>query len=132
MLWTDASELVTVGAVSGHGGAQLALGALEAAGIEALMQGENANSLYPGAFGCRVLVAKADEEAAKELLASDGSAEAAAGEAAGEDWGSVSRAKAVVCLSGGMDSTVCASLAARDYEAMGCTSAMGSGRRHGS
>ncbi len=27
------------------------------------------------------------------------------------------RAKAVVCLSGGMDSTVCAALAARDYEA---------------
>ena len=30
---------------------------------------------------------------------------------------SSSRAKAVVCLSGGMDSTVCATLAARDYEA---------------
>ena len=27
------------------------------------------------------------------------------------------REKAVVCLSGGMDSTVCATLAARDYEA---------------
>ncbi len=31
----------------------------------------------------------------------------------------MSRPKAVVCLSGGMDSTVCAMLAARDYEAYG-------------
>jgi len=30
-----------------------------------------------------------------------------------------SRPRAVVCLSGGMDSTVCATLAARDYEAYG-------------
>jgi 7-cyano-7-deazaguanine synthase len=31
----------------------------------------------------------------------------------------MSRPKAVVCLSGGMDSTVCAALAARDFEAYG-------------
>ena len=31
----------------------------------------------------------------------------------------MSRAKAVVCLSGGMDSTVCATLAARDYDSYG-------------
>lgn len=31
----------------------------------------------------------------------------------------MSRAKAVVCLSGGMDSAVCAALAARDYESYG-------------
>lgn len=32
------------------------------------------------------------------------------------DTGGAERAKAVVCLSGGMDSTVCAALAARDYD----------------
>jgi 7-cyano-7-deazaguanine synthase len=31
----------------------------------------------------------------------------------------MNRARAVVCLSGGMDSTVCAALAARDFEAYG-------------
>ena len=31
----------------------------------------------------------------------------------------MSRARAVVCLSGGMDSTVCATLAARDYDSYG-------------
>jgi 7-cyano-7-deazaguanine synthase len=31
----------------------------------------------------------------------------------------VSRPKAIVCLSGGMDSTVCATLAARDYDSFG-------------
>jgi 7-cyano-7-deazaguanine synthase len=31
----------------------------------------------------------------------------------------VSRSRAVVCLSGGMDSTVCATLAARDYDSFG-------------
>lgn len=31
----------------------------------------------------------------------------------------MSRGRAVVCLSGGMDSTVCATLAARDYESFG-------------
>ena len=31
----------------------------------------------------------------------------------------MSRPKAVVCLSGGMDSTVCATLAARDYDSFG-------------
>jgi 7-cyano-7-deazaguanine synthase len=32
---------------------------------------------------------------------------------------SIARPRAVVCLSGGMDSTVCAALAARDYDAYG-------------
>ena len=31
----------------------------------------------------------------------------------------MSRSRAVVCLSGGMDSTVCATLAARDYDSYG-------------
>ena len=31
----------------------------------------------------------------------------------------MSRARAVVCLSGGMDSTICATLAARDYDSFG-------------
>ena len=34
-------------------------------------------------------------------------------------WAETSKPRAVVCLSGGMDSTVCAALAARDYEAYG-------------
>ena len=52
--------------------AQMAKGLLESAGIECFLQGENANSLLAVAFRARLLVHKKDEEAARELLGSDG------------------------------------------------------------
>ena len=48
--------------------AQFAKGMLESAGIECLMQGENANDLFPGALRVRLQVRAADEEAARALL----------------------------------------------------------------
>jgi hypothetical protein len=42
---------------------------LEAAGIETLLQGENANALYPGALRVKLQVREADEAAARALLA---------------------------------------------------------------
>ncbi len=48
--------------------AQFARGMLEAAGVECLMQGENANALYPGALRVRLQVKLEDEPAARALL----------------------------------------------------------------
>jgi hypothetical protein len=48
--------------------AQMAKGMLEAAGIECLLQGENANALYPGALRVKLQVRAADESAAHALL----------------------------------------------------------------
>jgi hypothetical protein len=64
----DESEMVTVGRFLDPTEAQMACGALEAAGIRTFLQGENANTLLPGAFRARVLVSAADEAAALELL----------------------------------------------------------------
>jgi hypothetical protein len=48
--------------------AQMAKGMLEAAGIPAFLQGEEANDLFPGALGVRLGVPAVDEQAALALL----------------------------------------------------------------
>jgi hypothetical protein len=67
----DSEKFVTVGKFLEPTKAQMAKGALEAAGIESFLQGENANSLLAFAFRARLLVHKKDEEAAREVLGSD-------------------------------------------------------------
>ena len=61
-------ELVSVAGFRDPSEAQMAKGMLEAAGVECLMQGENANALYPGALRVRLQVRAADEAAARALL----------------------------------------------------------------
>ena len=68
---TDPEQFVTVGKFLEPARAQMAKGALEAAGIESFLQGENANSLLAFAFRARLLVHKKDEEAAREVLGTD-------------------------------------------------------------
>ena len=68
----DPDKFVGVGKFLEPTNAQMAKGMLEAAGIECFLQGENANSLLALAFRARLLVHKQDEEAARELLGSDG------------------------------------------------------------
>ena len=48
--------------------AQIAKGALESAGIECFLQGENANALLAFAFRARLMVSAKDEAAAREVL----------------------------------------------------------------
>ena len=62
-------QLVSVAGFRDPAEAHLAQGMLEAAGIETLLQGENANALYPGALRVRLQVREADEAAARALLA---------------------------------------------------------------
>ncbi len=62
-------ELVGVAGFRDPSEAQMAKGMLEAAGIECLLQGENANALYPGALRVSIQVREADEAAARALLA---------------------------------------------------------------
>jgi hypothetical protein len=64
----DQSEMVTVARFLDPAEAQMAKGALEAQGIDAFIQGENANSIVPMAFRTRLQVSKADEADARELL----------------------------------------------------------------
>jgi hypothetical protein len=64
----DNSEMVTVGRFLDPAEAQMAKGALEAEGIGAFLQGENANSMVPMAFRTRLQVNKADEADAREIL----------------------------------------------------------------
>ncbi len=62
-------ELVTVAEFPDPATANVARTALESANIEVFLQGENANSLLPVAFGARVMVRPQDEAAARSLLA---------------------------------------------------------------
>jgi hypothetical protein len=80
----DSEKLVTVGKFLEPSNAQMAKGALESAGIECFLQGENANSLLALAFRARLLVREQDEEAAREILGGDGD-ELTAEEAASDE-----------------------------------------------
>jgi Putative prokaryotic signal transducing protein len=68
----DPDKFVTVGKFLEPINAQMAKGALEAAGIECFLQGENANSLLALAFRARLLVHQQDEETAREILGGAG------------------------------------------------------------
>ena len=65
-----ANEFITVGKFMEPTAAQIAKGMLEAAGIECLLQGENANNMLALAFRARLKVRQRDEEAALDLLQS--------------------------------------------------------------
>lgn len=68
---TDPDKFVSVGRFLEPANAQMAKGALESAGIECFLQGENANSLLSFAFRARLLVHKHDEAAARAILGDD-------------------------------------------------------------
>ena len=68
MTGEDQQEMVSVAAFRDPTEAQFAKGMLESAGIECLMQGENANDLFPGALRVRLQVQAVDETAARALL----------------------------------------------------------------
>lgn len=78
----DPDKFVTVGKFLEPSHAQMAKGALESAGIECFLQGENANSLLSMAFRARLLVHRKDEETAREILGGEGDALTAEEEAA--------------------------------------------------
>jgi hypothetical protein len=62
------NDLVTIGGYLGPTEVQIAKGMLEAAGIECVLQGENANNMLAMAFRARLRVRRVDFEAACELL----------------------------------------------------------------
>jgi hypothetical protein len=73
--YMDSEQFVTVGKFLAPTEAQIAKGLLEAAGIECILQGENANNMLALAFRARLKVRQRDEEAAVALLeASEGQA----------------------------------------------------------
>lgn len=65
----EAQRLVAVGRFRDPMEAQMAKGMLEASGIQCLLQGENANALYPMALRVRLQVRVEDEAEARTLLA---------------------------------------------------------------
>ncbi len=68
VLYSD-EELVTVAEFADPATGNVARSAIESANIPVFMQGENANSLIPVAFGVRVQVRPQDEAAARQVLA---------------------------------------------------------------
>jgi hypothetical protein len=64
--------LVMVGRFESPVEAQMAKGALESAGMESFLVGENANNLLPAAFRVRLQVRAEDEAAAREILTQSG------------------------------------------------------------
>ena len=65
----EAQRMVAVGRFRDPMEAQMAKGMLESSGIECLLQGENANALYPMALRVRLQVRVEDEAEARALLA---------------------------------------------------------------
>jgi len=63
----DGEAMVAVAKFYDPSEAQMAKGALEAAGIECFLAGENANQMI-AALSTRLLVKREDEDAARELL----------------------------------------------------------------
>ncbi len=115
----NADDMVSIARFMEPFQAQMAKGVLDSAGIESFLMGENANNLLAFAFRARLQVRRQDEAAARELLASSEDLEDSEENVFPTKRLPVNRSKAVVCLSGGMDSAVCAALAARDYDAYG-------------
>jgi hypothetical protein len=66
---TPPEGLVIVGRFENPVEAQMAKGALESAGVECFLVGENANNLLPAAFRVRLQVRVEDEAAAREMMA---------------------------------------------------------------
>lgn len=66
---TPPEGLVTVARFENPVEAQIAKGALESAGIDCFLVGENVNNLLNAAFRVRIQVRTEDEQAARELLA---------------------------------------------------------------
>jgi hypothetical protein len=66
---TPPEGLVIVGRFENPMEAQMAKGALESAGVECFLVGENANNLLPAAFRVRLQVRTEDEAAAREMMA---------------------------------------------------------------
>jgi hypothetical protein len=62
------NDMVSVAGFRDPMEAQLAKGMLEAAGVECILQGENANALYPGALRVKLQVRVDDEDTARFLL----------------------------------------------------------------
>lgn len=65
-----AEGLVSIAELPDPASANMARMVLDAAGITSFLQGENANSLIPGAFTARLQVRPEDEVTAREVLAS--------------------------------------------------------------
>jgi len=65
------TDLIVVGTFSSRPQAEMARSALKAAGIESMVQGDDAGGLQPGLWegrGVAVLVRSADVQAAHEIL----------------------------------------------------------------
>lgn len=68
----EQGALVTVAEFLDPAEAQMAKSALEADGIDAVVEGANANALVAMAFHARLQVAPGDEAAARDVLAAAG------------------------------------------------------------
>ena len=122
----EQDELVTIAEFPEPMEANMAtVGAGSRRGSRVFLQGENCEQHDSGGVSCRNCrcARRTKRRHATCWSAMDDDPESlesvTAAEIAAEGVGEVSRPRAVVCLSGGMDSTVCATLAARDYDAYG-------------